>query len=155
MAPLMGSIDDVREGMTDSDAALVAELLGRAGVTGAQADQVVCLLRDDDGGLAGLSWAYPDDVPQVGGRRFWIYNSVLPSESPEAGDELIARTHAALAEGFDSDSGAPIGLCVLVHDRAEMERRPEAEWTDPTMIYAGYREDGAQVRIGYFPDARI
>ena len=44
------------------------------------------------------------------------------------------------------------GRSALPADRrsASARARPEAEWRDPRILYAGYLADGSQVRIGYF-----
>jgi len=36
-----------------------------------------------------------------------------------------------------------------------MEDRPEAVWEDTEMMFAGYLDDGTQVRVRYFEDAQI
>ena len=60
-----------------------------------------------------------------------------------------------LEADFDPAGGGPVGLCLLISERAEIERRPEAEWRDPRILYAGYLADGSQVRIGYFEGAKV
>lgn len=117
--------------------------------------EVICLLRAE-GAVVGVNSAFAKEVELIGGRRFWVYRSRLaPGVPPEAGDRMIAAAFAALEADFDPGSGDPIGLCVLIGDRAEMLRRPEAEWRDPRILYAGYLADGRQVRIGYFEGAKI
>ena len=150
----------MRGGLAEADAEQVLALWAQSGVlrgddARARLPEVVCLLRDEAGALVGVNWAFPDDVALVGGRRFWMYQSVLAAGLEEAGDAMIAHAFAALEGDFDPDARGPVGLCVVVRDRAEMERRPEVEWTDPRMIYAGYLPDGGQVRIGYFAGATI
>jgi hypothetical protein len=141
-----GALDDARR------ADVLAFWRERAGFVGEQAeqrlDQVVCLLRRDGGAIVGVSSAFPASVDLVGGRRFWIFRSLLAEDSAGEHGALITATFNAL----DADgSGGPEGLCVLL-DEAERRRRPEAEWTDPRLIYAGYLPDGRQVRIAYFSD---
>ncbi len=138
------------------------EVLGfwaqRAALTGVQAQrrlpEVVCLLRLD-GALAGVSSVHPADVPLIAGRRFWIYRNLLPGAAAEQSPAMIRATFNALEAEFDGARGSPIGLCVLLADPEERRRRPEAEWSDPRTIYAGYLPDGRQVRIAYFEDADI
>lgn len=122
----------------------------RAGFTGPPAEQrlpqVVCLARREDR-LVGVSSVYPDTVDLVGGRRFWIFRSLVAEDAAGEHDALVTATfHALDGEG----GGGPEGLCVLL-DEDQRRRRPEAEWADPRLIYAGY-VDGRQVRIAYFSD---
>src|SRR4051794_5013322 len=154
------SVEAVR-GRIDDD--LAAELIAFWEANGAlrgdaakrRLPEVVCIARGPAGDIAGASSAYPEQVPTVGGRTFWIYRSFLAPSASAAADDMVRETFAALAEGFDPRSEDPIGLCLLLTDRREMERRPEAEWADPQMIYAGYLPDGRQIRIAYFEGAAI
>lgn len=116
--------------------------------------EVVCILRRN-GAVAGASSVYAAALPLIGGRRFWIYRSLLDTEVSNLGTAMIAATFAALDAEFDGSSRSPIGLCLLLADPRERRRRSEAEWEEPPMIYAGYLADGRQVRIGYFRDALI
>jgi hypothetical protein len=139
----------------------VAEVLAfweaQAGLAGEEArrrlSELVCVLRRD-GAIAGVSSVYPAEVGLIGDRRFWIYRTLL-LEPAQDGPEMIRATFEALDGEFDHQPGSPIGLCVLIADPEERRRRPEVEWSDPRMLYAGYLQDGRQVRIGYFEDADI
>ncbi|MCW2966989.1 MAG: hypothetical protein JWM71_761 [Solirubrobacteraceae bacterium] len=138
------------------------ELLAFWAATGAlTADQardrlseVVCVLRDGDGAIAGVSSAFPTDMALIGGRRFWVFRSLLPGAAGEQLQAMIRATFAALEADFDGSPDAPIGLCALL-DPAHPAARTEAEWSDPRMIYAGYLGDGRQARIAYFAGASI
>jgi hypothetical protein len=115
--------------------------------------EVVCTLRLD-GTLVGTSSAYANNIPLVGGRRFWVYRNLLDEPVADQAPAMIRATFNALAAEFDGAAGSPLGLCVLA--APELRRgRPEAEWTDPRMVYAGYTPHGLQVRIGYFEGAVI
>lgn len=116
--------------------------------------EVVCVLRSDDR-VRGVSSVYSAPVPLVGGRCFWIYRSLLDGSVAEELPDLIRATFDALHADFDPSGDGPIGLCVLIADPRERRRRPEAEWSDPRMIYAGYLADDRQVRIAYFEGARV
>jgi hypothetical protein len=112
------------------------------------------VLRGPEDAIAGACSVFAADVELVGGRRFWIYRSLLPGDAREHALPMIDATFAALDAEFGGAAGEPIGLCVFLDER-ERKLRPEAEWPDPRMIYAGYLPDGRQVRIAYFEGARI
>jgi hypothetical protein len=116
---------------------------------------VVCLLIDAQGAVAGVNSVYAADVALVGGRRFWVYRALLPGAAAAHADAMLATAFDALAGGFDPASDDPIGLCLLTTDVAEARRRPQAEWERPRMVHAGFTPDGAVVRVGYFDGARI
>ncbi len=91
----------------------------------------------------------------IAGLSFWMYQSVLDAAAGDAAPALLAHTYAHLEAGHVPGDGGPLGLCLMLRDRAVMERRPEARWEDPEMVYAGYLPGGTQVRIGYFPGATV
>ena len=158
--PPTGTIETVRGGLgRDTGDELLAFWAEHGALTGQQArdrlPEVVCVLRDGSGRVAGANSVFADSVELLAGRRFWVYRSFLAPAAGDAGPAMIAHAFAALEREFEPGGEGPIGLCVLLRDRAEMEARPEAEWTDPRMLYAGYDADGAQVRIGYFSGATI
>ena len=122
----------------------------------ARLPEVLCVLRDSSRRIAGINSAYPDAVPLIGGRHLWVYRSFLLPPARGAWDAMLRAAFRALAADFDPGRrGDPIGLCVPIADRALLERRPEAEWQDPRLLYAGYLGDGRQVRVGYFEGARV
>ena len=154
-----GSIDVVRGSSEDRAEEILRFWAAEAGFEGdaarARLPDVVCVLSDGAGEVAGVNSVYPENLKLIGGRRFWIYRSLLSPAAKSAGPEMVKAAFAALEEEFDPEEEGPIGLCLAIEDRAEMKRRPEAEWSDPRMLYAGYLADGRQLRIGYFDGAKI
>jgi hypothetical protein len=121
----------------------------------ARLPEVVCVATGGDGEVVGVNTVFAERVPLIGGRRFWMYNSALLASAAGAAPELLRTAFRALDAAYVPDGDEPVGLCLLVGDREELRRRPEAEWTDPRLVYAGYLPDGRQVRIGYFAGATI
>jgi hypothetical protein len=117
--------------------------------------EVVALLLDDDGEIVGVNSVYPANVELIGGRLFWIYRSFLAPTESDGAPSMIGAAFAALEAEFDQRADGPIGLCLLIADGSEMSRRPEAEWLEPRILYAGHLSDGRQVRVGYFADAKV
>jgi hypothetical protein len=122
----------------------------------ARAAEVVCVLRTEARAVGGVNSVYEAHVPPVGNRRFWIYRRFL---APPATDDdelaMIAASFDALATERVEAGAGPVGLCVLVDDRRFMKRHLQAEWPDVGMVYAGYLQDGRQVRIRYFEEVSI
>jgi hypothetical protein len=153
-----GAIEVVRGRMTEARADQVLSFWSREEVLeGAAArerlPEVVCVLIDDNGEIAGVNSVHAADVPLVGGRRFWIYRSFLTRDASGAAPEMFNAAFTALEEEFEPSGDGPIGLCLLVADPGE--RGPEAIWPETELMFAGYQEDGRQVRIRYFWDAII
>jgi hypothetical protein len=109
----------------------------------------------DQGEVVGLSSAHPENLPTVGNRPFWIYRSFLGERSDAGWNEMFNATFEVLAERFERATSGPVGICAIVADRAEMERRPEVVWPESELMLAGYLDNGSQVRIRYFWGAAI
>jgi hypothetical protein len=65
---------------------------------------------------------------------------------------MFTAAFDVLESEFQPDRGGPIGVCVLL-DEQQAARRPEAIWPKEDLIYAGYLQDGRQVRIRWFWEA--
>jgi hypothetical protein len=139
-------------------AELLAFWAARGALSGAEAQarlpEVVCLLRRD-GAVVGASSVYPAELELIGGRRFWIYRSLLDRELADRAPAMIQATFAALQAEFDASPEAPIGLCILLAGPEEWRLWPQLQWANPPLLYAGYLGDGRQVRIAYFEGAEI
>jgi len=119
-------------------------------------EEVVCVLLDPHGEIAGVNSVYEDRVPLIGGRRFWIYRKFLaPGTKRALAAPMVAAARKALDEEFTGSGEEPIGLCIVLRDPEEMRRHPEAVWPQAEMLFAGYTPAGHQVRIGYFEGATI
>ena len=68
---------------------------------------------------------------------------------------MVGAAFAALEAEYEQEPDDAIGLCVVVSDPAEMERRAEAIWPETELFFAGYTEDGRQLRVRYFEDALV
>ena len=133
-------------------AAAIAEMLGGS----VRAPDVACVALGPDGLVQALSLTETADVELVGGECFALYETVPAALPGEQADALLSATYRALDEAFNPDAEeGPIGLCLLIADRREMKRRPEAFWADPPTHYAGFLGDGRLVRVAYFSDAML
>jgi hypothetical protein len=120
--------------------------------------EVVCVLVDGADDVLGVSSAYRDEVALLGGRTFWVYRCLLDPQVGEASEtDLLNATFAVLEAEFSAavDEDGPVGLCILVADPEVLHLRPEVVWTETGLTYAGYGDDGAQVRIRYFDGAKV
>jgi hypothetical protein len=108
-----------------------------------------------DDRVIGVNAVRRGRVPLIGGRGFWIYRSVLAEPRDELWTRMFTAAFDSLADGFDPTEAGPIGLCVLIEDRGLIERQPEAVWPQSELMFAGYLDDGRQVRIRYFWNAAI
>jgi hypothetical protein len=153
------SIEVVRGALPEERAQQVLDFWSTHGALEGEAarqrlPEVLCVAVDDDGRVAGVNSALAEEISPVG-RRLWRYRAFLPGAGDELAAAMFNTAFDALAEGFDPDEPGPIGVCLTVGDRAEMERRPEAVWPAEELFFAGYTEDGSQLRIRYFWNAKI
>ena len=118
-------------------------------------DEVVGVLFDRSREIAGVCSAYAAVAPLVR-RRVWMYRRFLLPDVEEGSDlALVQAAFDELASSFTGAPDQPLGLCVMVGDREFMKRHDEAIWPQAELLFAGYTQAGAQVRIRYFDGARI
>lgn len=118
--------------------------------------QVMSLLFDEQEELAGTSAVVAAELGLLAGQTVWVHQPVVRPGLRGAVAFLVKATYEALAQGFDPAAAEqPVGLVQLVTDPIERRRRREAVWPDPVAHYAGYLPGGIQVRISYFPDAKV
>ena len=155
------AIDVVRGKRTaELDEELVGFWTGRRALSESAArarlGHVVCVLRDGEGTVAAVNSVFENAVPELGGRRFWIYRTLAPSpEAREALDEMVAATYRCLQAEWTGRRGEPLGICMRVADRETMLRRNEPVWPTSELMFAGYTEAGEQLRIVYFEGAKV
>ena len=155
-----GTIEVVRGRLSDERAGQLLRFWASQGVLD-EADarsrlpEVVCVLLDDSGAIAGVNSVFPAGVEVVGGRNFWVYRSLIHAGAAAAGPAMVSAAFDALDEEFDADADGPIGLCLLMGEGDRIGWPLDAEWSDPRLFYAGYLGDGRQVRVGYFEGAAI
>lgn len=125
-------------------------------VARARLGHVVCVLRGPDGAIAAVNSVFDEVVPEIGGRRFWVYRTLTPTaEGREALDEMVAATRERLQSELSGRRGEPIGICLRVTDRETIERRNRPVWPISELMFAGYTESGRQLRVVYFDGAKV
>jgi hypothetical protein len=154
-------VEVVRGRLTDERADQILGLWERHGAVEGEAArqrlaEVVCVLLQSDGEVAGVSSVHAEYVELIGKRRFWLYRRFLAEGVPEdAEGDLLLGVYGALDAEFGATEGEPLGVCLLLDDPEVMRRHPEAIWPTTGFVYAGYQADGMQVRIRYFAGARV
>jgi hypothetical protein len=151
-------IEVVRGGLDDR-ADVILAFLSREGDLNEEAarkrlSEAICV-GTDGGEIVAVNSAHQAGVALIGGRRFWIYRCLMTAESEELWGRMFESAFDVLADEFDGAADAPVGVCALIDDRARMRTRPEAIWPDTELMFAGYLDDGRQVRIRYFWGAAI
>ena len=117
--------------------------------------EVVCVLLDESGNVAGVNSVHEEAFPLIGNRRFWVYRAFLPDDAGEAHAEMFHGAFQLLEDEYHADRSGPIGFSVFVSSPEEMRARPEAIWPETDLFYAGTLDDGRQIRLRYFWVAEI
>jgi hypothetical protein len=153
-----GEIEVVRGRLDDRVEQILAFLSAEGGLNDEAArrrfSETICIATNGDE-IIGVNWAHQAGVALIGGRRFWVYGSTIKPDSEELWGRMFDSAFDVLAEEFDGAADGPVGVCALIDDRARMIGRPEAIWPDTELMFAGYLDDGRQVRIRYFWGAAI
>jgi hypothetical protein len=156
--PERGEIEVVR-GRLDERADRILAFLSLHGELNEEAarrrlSEAICVATDG-GEIVAVNSAHQAGVALIGGRRFWIYRCAMTAGSEELWGGMFEAAFGVLADEFDGAADGPVGVCAIIDDRARMVSRPEAIWPDTELMFAGYLEDGRQVRIRYFWGAAI
>jgi hypothetical protein len=155
------TIEVVRGKLADDRAEQVLDFWSRQeGADGGDARErlagVVCVALDGGGQIIGLNSVTDEAVPLIG-RRSFLYRSLIADNASreELSSKMFNAAFEALESKFDPNGAGPIGVCAAISDREEIERRPGAHWPEEDLTFAGYADDGTQVRVRYFDDAQI
>lgn len=155
-------IETVRGKLDDTTGNQLVEFWTGHGVLGAEAarqrlEEVVCVLYDGNGQVAGVNSVTPEVIPHLGNRRLWRYRMFVPAIGNDTSivEAMIGSAQAALEAEYRGGPDEPLGLCLLLPGGEMVRRMPEAVWPATGLIYAGYTKDGSQLRVGWFEEARI
>src|SRR5262245_39196064 len=148
-----GEIEVVRGGVDDERAGEIVSFLSRQGGLNEEAARrrlaEAVAVATDGGELVAANSVRPAGLQPIGGRRFWVYDCVLAADSQEQWDRMFNAAFDALAAEFETNGEGCVGVCALIDQPSAAEPAP-AVWPETELMFAGYLEDGRQVRIRYF-----
>jgi hypothetical protein len=119
---------------------------------------VVLILREESGGIVGISSAFHIQFKQLNNNYFFAYRSViLPSHRiPGLAQKIIVETRDILEEYAKTmTENKCIGMVSFVENKGVMEKINDAVWPSSKMVYIGNDKQGRQVRLYYFKGAMI
>jgi hypothetical protein len=120
--------------------------------------EVLAVLRDADDRIVGANAVRSARVPRLANQPFHLYRCLLDARASHPDDWM-----ALLEEGCDAldnlvvnhGSCPELGLLVQI-EQPELQRAwPAAIWSSTSLVYAGYTDCGDQMRLRYYPGARI
>ena len=115
-------------------------------------DEVVCVLRRPDGGIAAVNSPYRDRVEALGGRLLWVYRSFAPSDAAQAAFEpMFAAAAESLGADYAGGGETPWGLC-YTGPAPSTAAAEDVRWPASGLMLAGFTAAGEQIRVRYFDD---
>jgi hypothetical protein len=155
-------IEVVRGREADAEtAAAAAEFWDRNGVTPtegveARLASIVCVLRDEDGSVAGTNSVGAKPIERVSGRVFWSYRTMLDADAVDDWFmPMLGRCFEVLAAEREETGEGPVGVFAPVLSPALAALHREFVWPENGFMFAGWLPGGGQARLRYFADARI
>jgi len=125
----------------------------------ARAKQVVCIARDENGELVGVSTAHPRIVPRLRQPMYYYRNFIAEGvRGQNLGREFLAQSKQALQD-YDLSLSKPLclGMIIELENKGLAAHRNEAEWKEPsfTFTFIGYSPKGLTLRVSYFEGAKL
>jgi hypothetical protein len=116
---------------------------------------VRCVLLDGDDVVGTCSTTEVVDE-RFDSRRFFLYQRfIAPAHRSAAEQPLVLAAYEHHDAAFVTTKQGPIGLLWRVDDADVVRAHSETIWPVSGMTYVGYDDDGRQLRVRYFTDARI
>lgn len=123
----------------------------------ARAKQAVCLLRDEDGALCGVSTAVLRVLPRL--RQPMYYFRQFFAESMRGRKQSIPfyNTSCDVLRDYNASLKSPESIGVLIElENTLMARLYDRAWVDEAAsVFLGYSPRGFQLRATYFEGARL
>ena len=119
--------------------------------------ELVLIVKDKSGKIAGISTAVKTHVPQIQNYVYVYRCFILPEfRAPALDTQMIVRSKALLAEAslVDTDKRS-VGIMVVVQNELLKKHWRQAIWPGADMMYMGETPQGHHLRIAYFKGAKI
>ena len=121
-----------------------------------RAKQVVCIARDDNGAIVGVSTAHPRIVPRLRQPMYYYRNFVAePARGQQLAPVFLEQSKQALQE-YNLGLSKPLCLGVIleIENKGLAAHRNEAQWKEG-FTFIGYSPKGMPLRVWYFEGVRL
>ena len=121
-----------------------------------RAKQVVCIARDEQGELVGVSTAHPRIVPRLRQPMYYYRNFIAEGvRGQKLGREFLETSKLTLQD-YDLALSRPLclGVVVEVENKILAAAHSEAIWPGD-FVFIGYSPKGLTLRVWYFKDAKL
>jgi hypothetical protein len=118
--------------------------------------QVVCIARDDKGGIVGVSTAHPRIVPRLRQPMYFYRNFIAESaRGQKLAPAFLEATKKALQD-YNLGLSKPLclGMIIELENKALAAHRNEAQWKEG-FTFIGYSPKGLTLRVWYFDGVKL
>jgi hypothetical protein len=118
--------------------------------------QVVMLARDDDGEIAAVCTALPQNPPQLGQPVYFYRSFVAPKwRKSLVVFRLLKKAVGLLEEDARAHDWPCIGVLLELENQRFVEKGRMPVWPGIEFVYVGKSPRGLECRIYWFRDARL
>jgi hypothetical protein len=130
--------------------------IGDATLAAARAKQVVCLVRSEQGAIAGVSTAQPRIVPRLR-QPMYYYRQFFAEDvrGQQLAAPFLAKSKEVLQQ-YTLSLPRPqcIGVILELENQTLAAHRNEAQWKEG-WTFIGYSPKGLHLRVSYFDGVRL
>ena len=130
--------------------------IGREEDAAKRARQVVCIARDEQDKLVGVSTAHPRIVPRLRQPMYYYRNFIAESaRGQQLAPVFLERSKQALQE-YNLGLSKPLclGIIIELENKALAAHRNEAQWKEG-FTFIGYSPKGLTLRVWYFEGVKL
>jgi hypothetical protein len=122
-----------------------------------RAKQVVCLVRSEQGAIAGVSTAYPRIVPLLRQPMYYYRNFIAEEFRGRHLSIPFLRKSKAVLQEYSLALPQPlcIGVIIEMANKRLEAHYDQAYWHQTGFTFMGYSKDGLQLRVSYFDGVRL
>jgi hypothetical protein len=118
--------------------------------------QVVCIAREQNGELVGVSTAHPRIVPRLRQPMYFYRNFIAESaRGQKLSPAFLEATKKALQD-YNLGLSKPLclGMIIELENKAIAAHRNEAQWKEG-FTFIGYSPKGLTLRVSYFDGVKL
>jgi hypothetical protein len=122
----------------------------------ARAKQVVCIARDENGELVGVSTAHPRIVPRLRQPMYYYRNFIAEgARGQQLAPEFLEQSKQALQK-YNLGLSKPLclGMIIELENKGLAAHRNEAQWKEG-FTFIGYSPKGLTLRVWYFEGVKL
>ena len=133
-----------------------SKAIGIAEDAGKRAKQVVCIARDGQDKLVGVSTAHPRIVPRLRQPMYYYRNFIAEgARGQQLAPQFLEQSKQAL-QAYNLGLSKPLclGMIIELENKGLAAHRNEAQWKEG-FTFIGYSPKGLTLRVWYFEGVKL